>query len=134
MNPRLALALKLLEAGLVESAAIPVAQALERDPDDPRAHHLAGLIARRGGDGALALAAFTRGLAVAADDAPLRIERAGLLLDLGRAEEALADLAVALALAPDHQAVLSTQGRALIDLGRPGEALAPLRRARPRLW
>ncbi|MBK1665944.1 hypothetical protein CKO38_11760 [Rhodospirillum rubrum] len=129
MNPRLDLALKLLEAGLVESAAIPVAQVLERDPDDPRAHHLAGLIARRGGDGTLALAAFTRGLAVAADDAPLRIERAGLLLDLGRAEEALADLGVALALAPDHQAVLSTQGRVLIDLGRPDEALVPLRRA-----
>lgn len=73
----------------------------EHYPEQPALYHLTGLALKKKGDSDRALAAFEQGLAVNDTGAGLHAERASLLADKGRPEEAIIAYDRALELAPD---------------------------------
>ncbi len=104
-----------------------------RLPATPRqradnARNYAALEAERG-DNVTALSIADMGVAVAPFDYELRVNRALILHDLGRAPEALQDGAMAVRLAPGEPATHHALGLALIATGQPAAALTEARAA-----
>lgn len=81
-------------------ASTAVERALTLAPDSPEVHYLRGSIAHAQGDAATALAAYDRCIELRSDHVEARAARAGLKLDQGRLDEALADVAVLKRVAP----------------------------------
>lgn len=99
------------------AAAIELGRAA--DPADPTWDALEAQLHLRGGDLDPAIAAARRGLARAPGSARLRMELAGMLARLGRADETAAEVAEALRLAPPGDAALFHRAAlwALLDAG-----------------
>ena len=110
-------------------AALVLAAARARFPDDPALQFLAADAARRAGDGASAEAGFARAL----DLAPTFVEAAlylgNLRLERGAHAPALEALDRAAALAPGVPATHANRALALLALGRHAEALEAAERA-----
>ena len=106
---------------------------------DAQLHFLLGKFLAEDGQFVGALAEIDRALASGIEDPYLRLERAAVLFQLGRADEASAEIARSRALAPDDADILKLQGR--IELARAEEhpeavrlareSLEALRKARP---
>ena len=99
-------------------------------PGNTRAWTNLGLALGRKGDRTGAEAAYRRGWATAPNGARARSlarNHAALLLDAGRAGDALEVVDRGLALAPDEPSLHANRAAALAQLGRPGEALAEAR-------
>ena len=119
-EPYIALADALLRAGRASDAAAPAEAACARFPKDPRAWHVAGRVQAAGGDTARALALLERSLGLR-DDPAVRLDRARVLSETGRAAEALD----ALGEAPGTDAAaLLLRADLLQTLGRTADALA----------
>src|SRR5579862_5590152 len=97
--------------------------ALAADFDCFDAHHLLGVLHTRREQPAKALASYERALAIRPDHPQLLSNRAVVLDDWRRFEEALVCLDKALALQPNHAAALSNRGNTLSALRRYDEAL-----------
>ncbi len=121
-------ALGLFQAGRLVEAEAAWRAILARKPDDPEALHLLGLILLRTGrsEGADLL---DRSIERAPRNAAFLNNRAQILADAGRIDEALRDLRRALMVEPRFQAALCHLGSLLRRQGRHDEALAAFRRA-----
>lgn len=125
----LAAALAQHEAGRLDLAEAGYRAALCRDPDEPDALNLLGVILQERGDPWQAVALLTRALAADPDfpEALSNLSRARLVTG---APEVAADLARrAIALDPDLAEAHLNLGRSLIGLGDDAAAVAALRRA-----
>ena len=117
----------LLREGRYEES-LPYFEALNRlEPDNVAGHVDHGRALARLERIETAAKAFGRALALQPDDAPVRVQRASLLVDLKDYEAALTDLDAALSLpapAPLRVAALHLRARAYLALRRFEEALA----------
>lgn len=121
-------ALALFQAGRLAEAEAAWRAILARRPDDPEALHLLGLILLRTGRGEGA-GLVDRSIERAPRNAAFLNNRAQLLAEAGRGEEAMRDLKRALMLEPRFHAALCHLGSLLRRHGRHDEALAAFRRA-----
>lgn len=121
-------ALGLFQAGRLEEAEAAWRAILARKPDDAEALHLLGLILLRTGraEGAKLL---DRSIERAPRNAAFLNNRAQILAETGRFDEAMRDLKRALMLEPRFHAALCHLGSLLRRQGRHEEALAAFRRA-----
>lgn len=94
-----------------------------RAPDDGRIHAALGRLALKSGDGAAALAAFDKALAVSPADAGYQLGQAQAMLRLNRSEEAEAKLAALSERAPESAVVWLEWGTALAKQGKLKPAL-----------
>ena len=124
---------KLHQAGRLEEAEACYRAALALEPGFYPALYLLGLLRRQRHDPAGALTALDQALAAAPASYPHRpaliATRGEVLLDLERAQEALAAFDAALAQAPLLAAAWNNRGLALKALGRPEQALDSFARA-----
>jgi tetratricopeptide (TPR) repeat protein len=129
LEARVSLGDLLLAAGDAVGAADQVRAGLRHTPENARLLCLLGRAARAGGDAPCALIAFDR--ALAADPAlyPALVCRAGLAVEQGRFDDAVADLDRAAELAGDDPVVLVNRGFAHEAAGRPLVAVADYERA-----
>jgi predicted O-linked N-acetylglucosamine transferase (SPINDLY family) len=102
---------------------------LARDPDQPDALQLLGVLEAQRGNHAAAADLLRRAVAATPDDAIAHFNLGTSLGELGQLDEALASYASALALAPDHIGTLNNQGSVFERLRRPHEALTSYERA-----
>lgn len=98
-------------------ARAAVGEALRLDPDDARAHHLAGLILRRMGRDEEALAEAELGLRCDPEDTECAVLRAELLRRLGRLGDAHEQSRQALSLAPEAAEAHTSHGWTLLRTG-----------------
>ena len=112
------------QAGRAAEAEAGYRRVLDRDPEQPDALHLLGILAQQAGRLEDALALMQRSLA--ADDANFVVHNncGRVLAALGRLEAAVASFDRAVALAPEFDDALFNRAEALAHLGQPGEALA----------
>lgn len=103
--------------------------ALERDPRDPVALHLSGLLAHETGDDAAALPRITEALRHSPGYAAAHISLGSVLAALDRPREAAASYRRALALRPADAAALTNLGNALDASGRSADAERAHRRS-----
>ena len=104
--------------------AKPVLEAAAgRAPDDARIQAALGRLALKAGDGAGALAAFDKALAVSGEDAGYQLGQAQALLRLNRSQEAEAKLAGLAERAPESAVVWLEWGTALAKQGKLKPAL-----------
>jgi putative PEP-CTERM system TPR-repeat lipoprotein len=82
-----------IRAGQMAEAAAAADKALALAPVSGEAHYQKGSVAHARNQGAPALASYSRALELMPEHMEARLARAGLLLDLGRVDEARADLA-----------------------------------------
>lgn len=121
-------ALGLFQQGRLAEAEAAWRAILERKPDDPEALHLLGLIlARTGRPEGLDL--LDRSIERAPRHAAFLNNRAQILAEAGRGDEALRDLRRAVMLEPRFHAAYCHLGSLLRRLGRLEEALAAFRKA-----
>ncbi|MEQ8399266.1 tetratricopeptide repeat protein [Thalassobaculum sp.] len=99
---------------------------LYTDPDNPVLHYNRGLVCRRMGRLAEAVAAHDAVLARAPDHANAAFERASCLLDLGRLEDAAAGFGDYLKQVPEDPDARLNRARIALRLGRPDDALRDL--------
>lgn len=121
-------ALALFQQGRLAEAEAAWRAILERKPDDPEALHLLGLILVRSGrsDG---LELLDRSIERAPRNPAFLNNRAQILSEAGRGDEALRDLRRAVMLEPRFHAAYCHLGSILRRLGRHDEALAAFRKA-----
>lgn len=104
--------------------AKPVLEAAAgRAPQDARIQAALGRLALKAGDGAAALVAFDKALAVSSEDAGYQLGQAQALLRLNRSEEAEAKLAALSERAPESAVVWLEWGTALAKQGKLKPAL-----------
>ena len=101
---------------------------VSRHPKDVLGHYELGQ-ALRGTDMSRALDEFTRALAIDPNYVPARTARGSLFYQLGKPEQAVADLEAAVKLRPDDAAGLDRLGQAYQALDRTSDAVRVLRRA-----
>lgn len=121
-------ALGLFQQGRLAEAEAAWRAILERKPDDPEALHLLGLILARTGR-AEGLGLLDRSIERAPRNPAFLNNRAQILAEAGRTDEALRDLRRAVMLEPRFHAALCHLGSLLRRLGRHDEALAAFRKA-----
>lgn len=117
------------DAGRLEEAEALVREALELDPAQPEALHLAGVIALRTGRPLEALDLIDRALARAPRMAAAHASRGDALSAVGRPGEALGAYHDAIALDAASPAAWCGLGDSLRELQRPDEALRAYREA-----
>lgn len=124
-NPRVQgdLGAVLIALGRHEEALAALQAALALNPEDPQAWHHHGLALKGLGRSEQALHSYARSLSLV-DAVLTRCNRAVLLHQLGRWNEALADLDQALKLNPAHAPAHYNRGNTLQAQGRWQEALA----------
>lgn len=115
-----------VQAGDWPAAERALAALLRADPGNPALHYNRGLVLRRLGRPADAVAAHDAALARAPGHANAAFERAACLLDLGRLEVAEAGFTDYLAAVPGDADARLNRARIRLRQGRPGEALADL--------
>jgi tetratricopeptide (TPR) repeat protein len=90
------------QAGRIGRAAAFYRKALQRQPDDPNALHLLGVVAYQKGEIATALALLQRALPALSDVPDAHLNYGNALREAGRLAEAVASYRCALVLAPDY--------------------------------
>lgn len=113
--------------GDLSTAALTLDSILRERPDQPQALHLRGMVARRQGDGTRAVAWLRAAADRLPDDAGVRSNLSGALLDMGRAEEAATAARAALACDGTLAAAHNNLGMALREMGQLREAIAAYR-------
>jgi len=116
-------------AGTYEDAANLFARYVELKPDNPFGHYMLGLSAWKSRDHAGAEAAFERALALDPTHVKSYLNLARVLLELDRADDALARTDTALGLDPLNNVAHRLRARALDELDRVDEAIEEYRRA-----
>lgn len=104
-------------------------QVLARDPDDPDANHLLGVIRYQRGEYPASLELISRADRLRPDHPATLNNLGSVLRELGRYEEALRQLTRALALRPDFAEALTNLGTVCKKIGRPAEAESAYHRA-----
>ncbi len=122
-------AFRLLQAGRLGEAEAACRAILERKPGDAQALHLLGLVLAQSGRREEGLALLDRSIVGAMRNAAFLANRARVLADLGRTQDAERDLRKALSIDPSFHAAYTQLGRVLRVLGRFDEATAAFRRA-----
>jgi tetratricopeptide (TPR) repeat protein len=112
------------QAGRYADAARVYQALLERDPDDPAALHLFGVMHQQCGHSARAIELIRRAITLRPEGADFHANLAEAQRALGQYEEAAASCRAALRLRPDHPEALNNLGLALHELGRHDEAIA----------
>jgi Tfp pilus assembly protein PilF len=102
---------------------------LERDPADPEAHHVLGLLAYREKRLQDADSHLQAAISHTPEHAELHANHAAILRSLGRLAEAEAAARAALALEPQHTGAHNNLGNILRDSGRYGESVDCFRAA-----
>ncbi len=118
-----------LMAGSTDEAARLFDRVLRADPEDPRAHAGAGLVALRRGDHEGAFAALDRAVRADADNVHYEFLRASALVNLGRDAEAVAALDALLTRRPGHGRAAMALMDLLVAQGRLDEAAQVAREA-----
>jgi tetratricopeptide (TPR) repeat protein len=126
MDVNLTTAWEAHQAGRYADAARAYHALLLRDPDDPAALHLFGVLHHQCGYPARAAELIGRAVALRPDVAAYHANLAEAQRALGRHEEAAASCRAALALRPDYPEALNNLGLALHELGRHQEAVTQL--------
>lgn len=111
----LALAAHKIDAGELPFAEGILAQVLNKQPENPRAMHLMGIIAHRVGRTELGLELIGKAIAKLPDEAQFHSNRGEMCRLLKRLDEAIAHGERAVALAPDSAAAHSNLGIAYYD-------------------
>jgi predicted O-linked N-acetylglucosamine transferase (SPINDLY family) len=127
--PLLQNALRFLEAGDVHAAQILVDTHISKNPDEPEAHNIFGLIAQKQRQPDVAAQAFLRASELAPAEPLYVIHHALALADLGDFAGALKALEAALQHRPGHCDALITRALILQRAGRVDEAIAGARMA-----
>ncbi len=117
-----------LQRGDAPRALALLGQAARALPDDPRVLHALAFAYLRNGHLAFAEQAFRRLLERAPAMAPMRALLARIVLEQGRADEALAEAQALLALDEDNLAVQRLVGGVALQAGQPALAIAHLKR------
>jgi tetratricopeptide (TPR) repeat protein len=117
------------QAGRLEEARALYEQGLAADPRHAEALHLLGYLWFQKGDAARALDLIGRAVALQPANPGYRYNRALILKETGRLEDAAADFREVARLQPADADAWSDLGEALLALGRPNEALAAWDRA-----
>lgn len=125
----LAEGLRLHQAGRAGEAAPLYRQVLDRQPEQPAANHLLGLVHLQRGEPEGAVRLISRAIRTHDRDPNSFTNLAVALNQLGRSREALIALDRALALNPRLPGALANRGIALKALGRHDEAAAAYRQA-----
>lgn len=112
------------QAGQLNRAAGLYEKVLRRQPDQPDALHLLGLIASNGEDHNRALELISRAIEVNGENAAYHNSLGTVLLALGRAEDAETSFRRALVLNPAYAEAHNNLGNALQDMGRPEESVS----------
>ncbi|HJW80610.1 MAG TPA: tetratricopeptide repeat protein [Acidiferrobacterales bacterium] len=122
----LAAAVRQHEAGELVAAETLYREILERDPEQPDALHLLGLVAQAAGDLTSAAVGIRCALALRPGEAVFHYNLANVLRDAGRLDEAIASYRTALALHNVNRVIdadtLLNLGNALAAHGEPEEA------------
>lgn len=105
------------EAGNLAAAEALYRDILARDPAQPDALHLLGLIAQAAGDLTGAAAGIRQALALRPDEAVFHYNLANVLRDAGQLDDAIASYRAALALRPQDTDTLLNLGNALAAHG-----------------
>lgn len=122
-------ALALFRAGRLAESRDAWRAILARTPDDPQALHMLGYILTRLGEHREGLALIDRSIERAPRAAPFLNNRAQVLAETGRTDDAIADLRRAVRIDAKFTAAYVHLGILLRRAGRLDEALAALRRA-----
>lgn len=117
------------QAGRADEAAVIYRQVAARDPRNAAVWPLLGLTQQAAGDLASAAASFGRAISLNPADARLRLQLIDLLLQQGRAGEAVAAAREARTVAPQNLDVRFALVRALSEAGEPAQALEANRAA-----
>ena len=116
-------------AGRYDEAARLFSRYVEIKPENPFGHYMLGLSAWKNRDHAGAEAAFVRALALDPDHVKSHLNLARVLLEVNRAEDALARVDTALTLDSMNNVAHRLRARALDGLGRVDEAIDEYRQA-----
>lgn len=111
------------QAGNLATAERLYKKLLEREARNPEVWYLAGYLAIQRGEHVVALHRLTRTLALRPDFPEAELNRANLLMEMGRIEEAIAAWRKVLAANPDRIEAHGNLAIALARLGRHAEAL-----------
>ena len=117
------------QAGRLEEARALYEQVLAADPRHAEALHLLGYLWFQKGDAVRALDLIGRAVTLQPNNPGYRYNRALILKETGRLEDAAADFREVARLQPTDVDAWSDLGEALLGLGRPEEALAAWDRA-----
>ncbi len=135
-QPRGAVARDLLRAALSHHRSGRLTQAeavygeiLEREPDQPDALNLLGVLALQRGEPEAAVKRIRQAIGVRSGEDGYYANLAEALRQLGRGEEAIATYQQALALAPERAEIHYNLGNVYRELGRAAEAVAAYRQA-----
>jgi len=129
MHNLLTTAIEAHRAGQLDKAAPLYQRILVREPDNPEALHLLGVLHHQRGDHARAVELIGRAVVVRPNAWMFHGNLAEAYRARGDFERAVGCCRAALRLRPDYPEALSNLGAALQSLKRPDEAVEPLRRA-----
>jgi putative PEP-CTERM system TPR-repeat lipoprotein len=116
-----------IRARQFKDAAAAVDRALGLAPESAEVWYQKGSVAHVSGDLQGTLAAYTRAIKSQPEHVEARVARAGLLLDLGRADEVAIDLTELKRIAPDEPRAAYLQALLAERNGKPEEAQAALK-------
>jgi SAM-dependent methyltransferase len=116
-------ALDCLRRGRFQDAAGRLEKVFDAEPENPAAHHLAGLMHHQRGRAAEARRHLEQAVKGAPDNPEFHLDFGVVLGDLGRADDAIRHYRTALSLAPGTPAALANLGFALGDKGDYAQAL-----------
>ena len=117
------------QSGRLDEARALYEQVLAAEPRHAEALHLLGYLWFQKGDGARALDLIGRAIALQPANPGYRYNRALILKETGRLEDAAADFREVARLQPSDADAWSDLGETLLSLGRPDDALAAWDRA-----
>jgi len=117
------------DAGRVTEAEAIYRGLLIKQPDDPRALHLLGLLLGQRGDWAEAVELLSRAATVAPDVAEHHSVLGEMCRRMGSLDQAVASFARAVELSPGHAETHNNLGNALRQLGRVDQSVAAYRKA-----
>jgi tetratricopeptide (TPR) repeat protein len=117
------------KAGNYSDAAELFAAYTESKPDNPWGRYMLGLSAWKAGDLARAETAFDEALTLDPTHLKSMLNSTRVLLELGKADQALERIETAIETAPQSGEALRLRGRALAQLGRNDEAMKAYQRA-----